>query len=138
MPRKRVTVDPNILEKPKLEKEKALRNLKTLVADVFTNAQKPEAVHRVDAISLRDIQLACCLNSPRMIGQPEDIDFEGETRFLKLVFKMIDVVIRAKRKEPAADRAQRFISAFVQYIQLKGNVKVNALDWNEIFKFFYR
>lgn len=125
MPRRKATPDPNVLEKSSLEKAATLENLKKTIAEVFMDTQKPEALLRVDAITLRDIQLACCLNSPRMIGQPEDIDYDGETRFLKLVFKMVDVVIRAKKRETTADRVQRFIAGFIQYIQSKGEQYIN-------------
>jgi hypothetical protein len=123
MPRKKITEDPNILEKSTMDKETALGSLNSLVAEVFMDAQKPEGILRGDAIKLRDIQIACCLNSPRMIGQPEDIDLAGESRFLQVVFKMVNMVIKAKRKEPSADRVQRFIAGFLQYIQSKGKQK---------------
>lgn len=103
-----------------LDKETTLNNLTSLVSEVFMEAQQPSALLRVGAITLRDIQLACCYNSPRRVGEPEDIDYEGETRFLKLVFNMINVVIRAKKRDPNADRVQRFIAVFLQYMQSKG------------------
>jgi hypothetical protein len=105
-----------------------------LVAEVFMDAQKPEALLRVHAISLRDIQLACCLNAPRMIGKIEDIDYEGESKFLKLVLKMVNVIIRAKKKEPTADRSQRFIVGFIQYIQSKGIIYFNP-TWRDLLFF---
>jgi hypothetical protein len=120
MPRHKKVEDPNILEKSTMDKETVLGSLNSLVAEVFMDSQKPEGILRADAIKLRDIQMACCLNSPRMIGQPEDIDLVGESRFLQAVFQMVNIVIKAKRKEPAADRVQRFIAGFLQYIQSKG------------------
>ncbi|OAC99558.1 hypothetical protein MUCCIDRAFT_148598 [Mucor lusitanicus CBS 277.49] len=54
-----------------------------------------------------------------MVGEPESIDYKAEAAFLKLIFKMVNIVIRAKRREPTADRVQRFIAVFLQYIQTK-------------------
>ncbi|KAG1100112.1 hypothetical protein G6F42_017722 [Rhizopus arrhizus] len=82
-------------------------------------AQQPDALLRGEAIKLRGIQIGCCYNSPRMVGEPEDIDHKAEAEFTKLIFKMVNIVIRAKRKEPTADRVQRFIAVFLQYAQKK-------------------
>lgn len=127
MTTRRFTHTSNILEKFTIDKETALANMKTLMSDVFMDAQKPGALLQVDAMHLRDIQVACCLNSPRVINQPEDIDFNGESRFLQLFFKMMNIIIRAKRKDPAADRAQRFLAVFIQHIQSKGTTTVHRI-----------
>ncbi|KAI8373381.1 hypothetical protein EDC96DRAFT_499139 [Choanephora cucurbitarum] len=121
MVRRKNTVDPNVIEKSTMEKATALANLQSLMSDIFDDAQKQDANLRADAIKLRDLQVACCLNAPRKIGEPEDIDFEGEDRFLKMVHKMVNLVIKTKKREPTADRVQRFIAGFLQYIQSKGN-----------------
>ncbi|KAI9477970.1 MAG: nuclear condensing complex subunit [Benjaminiella poitrasii] len=119
MPRKKIQQDPNILEKSSMTKEAALSSMKQTVTEIFVDSQKSDAMLRSLAIHLRDVQLGCSLNSPRMIGQPEDIDFEGEATFIKYMFNMVNVVIKAKRKDPVADRVQRFIAGFLQYIQTK-------------------
>ncbi|KAI8375873.1 nuclear condensing complex subunit [Blakeslea trispora] len=117
MVRRKHPIDPNVVEKSTIEKATALNNLSSLMGDIFDDAQRQDANLRADAIRLRDLQLACSLNAPRKVGEPEDIDFEGEARFLKLVNKMVNLVIKTKKREPTADRVQRFIAGFLQYIQ---------------------
>lgn len=130
MPRKKTVTNPDILEQSTMDKGTVLSSLNALVTDVFMDAQKPEGILRADAIKLRDIQIACCLNSPRMIGEPENIDLDGESKFLQVVFKMVNIVIKAKRKEPTADRVQRFLAGFLQYIQSKGEWNANSEIWD--------
>ncbi|KAI7899163.1 nuclear condensing complex subunit [Cokeromyces recurvatus] len=102
-----------------MEKEVALASMKQIITEIFIDAQKSDTMLRSLSIRLRDVQLGCCLNSPKMMGQPEDINFEGEADFIKYIFKMVNVVIKAKRKDPIADRVQRFIAGFIHYIQTK-------------------
>lgn len=120
MVRRKAPIDPNLLEASSDDKETALENMKENVVEIFMTAQQPDALLRGEAIKLRGIQIGCCYNSPRMVGEPEDIDHKAEAEFTKLIFKMVNIVIRAKRKEPTADRVQRFIAVFLQYAQKKG------------------
>lgn len=110
----------NILEQSKLTKASALSSLKTIVPQIFMDAQRPNEHLRSDSIRLRDVQLACCLNSPRLIGELEDIDYEGEALFIKEVFRNINKILPIRKKEPHADRIVRFIAGFLQYNQQKG------------------
>lgn len=103
-----------------MDKQTALDNMKESVVEIFMTAQQPDAVLRAESIKLRDVQIGCCYNAPRMVGEPESIDHKAEAAFLKLIFKMVNIVIKAKRKEPTADRVQRFLAVFLQYIQTKG------------------
>lgn len=120
MVRRKAPIDPNLLEASSDDKETALENMKENVVEIFMTAQQPDALLRGEAIKLRGIQIGCCYNSPRMVGEPENIDHKAEAAFTKLIFKMVNIVIRAKRKEPTADRVQRFIAVFLQYAQKKG------------------
>ncbi|KAK4514931.1 uncharacterized protein ATC70_002538 [Mucor velutinosus] len=119
MVKRKAPVDPNLLEQSTYDKKAALDNMKENVVEIFMTAQQPDAVLRAESIKLRDVQIGCCYNSPRRVGEPESIDYEAEADFLKLIFKMVNIVIKAKRKEPTADRVQRFIAVFLQYIQTK-------------------
>ncbi|CAO3654330.1 unnamed protein product [Mucor fragilis] len=119
MGKRKAPVDPNLLEVSTYDKQIALENMKENVVEIFMTAQQPDAVLRAESIKLRDIQIGCCYNSPRMVGEPEVIDYKAEAEFLKLIFKMVNIVIKAKRKEPTADRVQRFIAVFLQYVQTK-------------------
>lgn len=110
----------NVLEESKMTKTAALSSLKSIVPQIFMDAQKPNQHLRSDSIRLRDIQLACCLNSPRLIGVPEDIDYEGEEAFVTEIFRNINKVLNIRRKEPHADRIVRFIAGFLQYNQQRG------------------
>lgn len=120
MVRRKAPVDPNLLEESTYDKQVALEHMRENVVEIFMTAQQPDAVLRAESIKLRDLQIGCCYNSPRMVGEPESIDYKAEAAFLKLIFKMVNIVIRAKRREPTADRVQRFIAVFLQYIQTKG------------------
>ncbi|KAI9245790.1 nuclear condensing complex subunit [Helicostylum pulchrum] len=112
----------NILEQSKLTKASALSSLKTIVPQIFMDAQRPNEHLRSDSIRLRDVQLACCLNSPRLIGELEDIDYEGEALFIKEVFRNINKILPIRKKEPHADRIVRFIAGFLQYNQQKDGI----------------
>lgn len=112
----------NVLEDSKITKAVALSSLKTIVPQIFMDAQRPNEHLRSDSIRLRDIQMACCLNSPRLINVPEDIDYEGEDAFIKEVLRNINKVLNIRRKEPHADRIVRFIAGFLQYNQQRGRV----------------
>jgi condensin complex subunit 3 len=112
--------DPNILEESKTPKAKAIATLGTVVPQIFMDAQRPNEHIRSDSIRLRDIQIACCLNGPRRIGEQEQIDYEGEEKFIKEVFRNINKVLPVKNKEPHADRVVRFIAGFLQYNQQRG------------------
>jgi hypothetical protein len=127
MVKRKAPIDPNVLEESTMDKETALTDMKERVVEIFMTAQQPDAVLRAESIKLRDIQIGCCYNSPRIVGEPEDIDYEAEVVFLKLIFRMVNIVIKAKRKEPTADRVQRFIAYYLQFIQTKGMVSTQDL-----------
>jgi condensin complex subunit 3 len=110
----------NVLEESKTPKAIAIASLKTTVPQIFMHAQRPNEHLRSDSIRLRDVQVACCLKSPRLIGVQEEIDYEGEGHFIKEVFRNINKVLPVKKKEPHADRIVRFIAGFLQYNQQKG------------------
>ncbi|GAA5817114.1 hypothetical protein MFLAVUS_010654 [Mucor flavus] len=112
----------NILEQSKISKASALSSLKTIVPQIFMDAQRPNEHLRSDSIRLRDVQLACCLNSPRLIGELEDIDYEGEALFIKEVFRNINKILPIRKKEPHADRIVRYIAGFLQYNQQKDGI----------------
>ena len=127
MVKRKAPIDPNVLEESTMDKETALTDMKERVVEIFMTAQQPDAVLRAESIKLRDIQIGCCYNSPRIVGEPEDIDYETEVVFLKLIFRMVNIVIKAKRKEPTADRVQRFIAYYLQFIQTKGMISTQDL-----------
>lgn len=112
--------DSNVLEQSKMSKSSALGSLKTIIPGIFMDAQRPNEHLRSDSIRLRDVQLACCLNSPRLIGEREDIDYEGEEQFINEVLRNINKILPIKKKEPHADRIVRFIAGFLHYNQQKG------------------
>lgn len=114
------SANSNILEESKIPKETALATLKSVVPQIFMDAQRPNEHLRSDAIRLRDVQLACCLNAPRVIGQQEEIDYESEEQFVKEVFRNINKVLPIRKREPHADRIVRFIACFLQYNQQRG------------------
>lgn len=114
--------DTNILEQSTLKKTETLSTLSTVVSEIFMDSQRPNEHLRSDSIRLRNVQLACCLNSPRLIGEKEDIDHEGEEAFISTVFKNINKVLPIRKKEPHADRIVRFIAGFLQYNQQRGNI----------------
>lgn len=103
-----------------MTKAAALSSLKTIVPQIFMDAQRPNEHLRSDSIRLRDVQLACCLNSPRLIGVQEDVDYDGEAEFIKEVLRNINKVLPIRKKEPHADRIVRFIAGFLQYNQQRG------------------
>jgi condensin complex subunit 3 len=119
-PVNKVKKNSNVLEESKMTKATALASLKTIIPGIFMDAQRPNEHLRSDSIRLRDVQLACCLNSPRLIGEQEDIDYEGEEEFINEVFRNINKVLPIKKKEPHADRIVRFIAGFLHYNQQRG------------------
>lgn len=98
----------------------ALESLSTNVAQVFEDAQKPNANQRKNAIAMRKIQTQICLNSPIRDDQAHDINFEKEELFINEFIRNVNKILMIRRREPHADRVTRFIATFVQYSQQQG------------------
>ncbi|CAO3674395.1 unnamed protein product [Rhizopus stolonifer] len=85
-------------------RDNVLSLIKTRIPEIFTEAQKPNAVLRKYSINLTELQFPCCLKTPAKKGQPQDIDYEGEELFTKEVLRNINKILSIKKKEAHADR----------------------------------
>ncbi|ORX63182.1 hypothetical protein DM01DRAFT_1331258 [Hesseltinella vesiculosa] len=99
------------------KKQQTLASLSTSIPNLFNDAQQKNAVLTKQAVALRKIQETCCLNHPFVIGQPLDLDEQGEAAFNQEFLRNVNKILLRRRREAHADNIVRFIATFLNYTQ---------------------
>lgn len=96
-----------------------LASIEELVAPVFQQAQFTLANHRKNVVSLHKIHVQAA-QITETLSKGRGIQLTGEAAFNKVFIGMVNKVLPVKRGVSQADKAVKFVAAFVRYAMEKG------------------
>lgn len=105
-----------------------LSSLDELIAPIFQQAQFTLANHRKNVVSLHRIHVQAA-QITETLPKGRGVQLTGEAAFNKSFIGMVNRVLPVKRGVSQADKAVKFVAAFVRYAMEKGMLEQSRLGF---------